>query len=534
MKVSLKCLKYVRIALAAFVWMAVTLLFLDFTGTIHQWFGWMAKIQFLPALLALNFGVVVVLLLLTIIFGRIYCSIICPLGIMQDILAWMGTRSKKKRNKYHYTKARNILRYVVLGAFAVLMFMGLNSIAILIAPYSAYGRIVQNLFKPIYLVGNNFLAYISERLDSYAFYPVEIYIKSLSTLIIALITFIVIAVLAWRGGRTWCNTICPIGTLLGTISKYSLFKPVINREKCVKCHMCEKRCKAACINIDEQMIDASRCVACMNCINDCHKGAIQYQFSYRRFRSSADEKMQVLNTQDENIQTAVQKNSDTNENGADSSDVERISVMRRGFLASLPALAVSSVAMAQDKLTDGGLAELQPRQQPARGDFSLKPAGSKSYQNFSRRCTACQLCVTNCPNDVLRPSNSLLSLMQPEMGFDKGFCRPECTRCSDVCPTGAIQPIGRAEKSSIQIGHAAWEKSLCLPFANSTKCGNCARHCPNGAIEMIEIDAPNGDKIEVPSVDTERCIGCGACEYVCPVRPVSAIHIVGHEVHKEI
>ena len=201
---------------------------------------------------------------------------------------------------------------------------------------------------------------------------------------------------------------------------------------------------------------------------------------------------------------------------------------------SLPALAVSSVAMAQDKLTDGGMAELKPRQTPDRGEFSLEPAGSRSFSNFSTRCTGCQLCVANCPNGVLRPSTSLLNLMQPEMGFDKGFCRPECTRCSQVCPTGAIQSIHKSEKSSIQIGHAVWMKSLCLPAANGTKCGNCARHCPNGAIEMIEVDGPNGEKVEVPAVDTESCIGCGACEYVCPVRPISAIHIVGHEVHKEI
>ena len=124
--------------------------------------------------------------------------------------------------------------------------------------------------------------------------------------------------------------------------------------------------------------------------------------------------------------------------------------------------------------------------------------------------------------------------MQPEMGFDKGFCRPECTHCSEVCPTGAIQPVTTSEKSSIQVGHAVWVKEFCLPAADGTKCGNCSRHCPNGAIEMIEVDGPDGKKVEIPSVDTERCIGCGACEYVCPARPISAIHIVGHEVHKEI
>ena len=207
---------------------------------------------------------------------------------------------------------------------------------------------------------------------------------------------------------------------------------------------------------------------------------------------------------------------------------------RRGFLLSLPALAAATAASAQDKVTDGGMAELKPRLSPDRGEFSLKPAGSVSFRQFSSHCTGCQLCVSGCPNGVLRPSTSLLNLMQPEMGFDKGFCRPECTRCSEVCPTGAIRPVTVTEKSSIQVGHAVWVKDLCLPASDGTECGNCSRHCPNGAIEMIEIDGPDGKKAEIPSVDTERCIGCGACEYVCPVRPISAIHIVGHEEHKEI
>ncbi len=524
-------LKKIRIIIAALMFAAVTLLFLDFTGVIHEWLSWIAKIQFLPALLALNVVIVIALLLITAVFGRIYCSIICPLGIMQDIIAWFGTRRKKNRNKYHYTKAKNILRYVVLGMFAVLMIAGIHSIAILIAPYSAYGRIAQNLFSPIYNAGNNVLAFLAERLDSYTFYPAEVWIRSVPTFIIALVTFIVIAVLAYRGGRTWCNTICPVGTLLGFISKYSLFKPVINKDKCIHCHLCEKRCKAACINSDSQTIDTSRCVACMNCIENCHHGAIQYKCTWGRKPAKQDETAENMN-----IKTSDGKSQTSEESAQTNRSVltDNVSTARRGFLMSLPALAVSSVAMAEDKLTDGGMAELKPRQRPDRGEFSLVPAGARSFGNFSARCTGCQLCVTKCPNGVLHPSTSLLNLMQPEMSFDKGFCRPECTWCSEVCPTGAIQSIKPFEKSGIQIGHAVWLKSLCLPAADGTKCGNCSRHCPNGAIEMIEIDGPKGEKVEVPSVDTERCIGCGACEYVCPVRPISAIHIVGHEVHKEI
>ena len=205
----------------------ITLLFLDFTGTIHKYFGWMADIQFVPALLALNVGVVVALLVLTFLFGRVYCSVICPLGVMQDVVAFFGKKSKK--NRYSFSPERKWLRYSVLVIFlATILAPGVGFIAHLVAPYSAYGRIATNLFAPVYQFGNNILAYIAERAGSYAFYTVDIWVKSLTTFAIAIVTLGLIVVLAWRGGRTWCNTVCPVGTILGFFAKYSLYKPVID------------------------------------------------------------------------------------------------------------------------------------------------------------------------------------------------------------------------------------------------------------------------------------------------------------------
>ena len=150
----------------------ITLLFLDFTGAIHTWFGWMAKIQFLPAVLALNFGVVIGLVLLTLLMGRIYCSVICPLGVLQDIFGWFGKKAKK--NRYTYSKPLSILRYVMLGVLVVALVAGFGSIAGLIAPYSAFGRIASTFLAPVYQLGNNLLASWAESMDSYAFYSVDI------------------------------------------------------------------------------------------------------------------------------------------------------------------------------------------------------------------------------------------------------------------------------------------------------------------------------------------------------------------------
>ena len=143
-------LRKIRITLAVVTFALITGLFLDFTGTLHAWFGWLARIQFLPAVLALNLGVVAALLLLTLLLGRIYCSVICPLGIFQDVAAWLGRRGKRHRFRYGYSPAVSWLRYTVLAVFVIALVAGIGSVVALLAPYSAYGRMVQNLLAPLY------------------------------------------------------------------------------------------------------------------------------------------------------------------------------------------------------------------------------------------------------------------------------------------------------------------------------------------------------------------------------------------------
>ena len=492
-------LKKIRIVLAAIFFVGITLLFLDFTGASHAWLGWMAKVQFLPAVLALNFGIVAALLILTLLFGRVYCSVVCPLGIMQDIISWIHGKTKKKnRFRFSYSPAKNWLRFAVLVLFSIGLALGAHSIAVIIAPYSAYGRIAANLFAPLYQWGNNLLAWIAERADSYAFYSVDVWVKSAATLIISIITFIVIGFLAWKHGRTWCNTICPVGTVLGFFSRFSVFAPVIDSEKCRNCGLCGKQCKASCISMKEHKIDYSRCVACMDCIDTCKDGAIHY---------------------------ALRKRPQTKTEMTDKG--------RRAFIISSAIAGTAVASKAQEMKVDGGLTAIENAEKPER-QTQIVPAGSLSLKNFSDHCTSCQLCISACPNQVLRPSSSLLTLMQPEMSYERGYCRPECTKCSDVCPAGAIRPVTVEEKSSIQIGHAVVNLANCVVNTDEVKCGNCARHCPAGAIRMVRKNPDDPNSLMIPTVNEERCIGCGACENLCPARPFTAIHIEGHEVHKMI
>ena len=201
---------------------------------------------------------------------------------------------------------------------------------------------------------------------------------------------------------------------------------------------------------------------------------------------------------------------------------------RRAFIAGA-ALGLGAIALkAQDKKVDGGFAEILPKQRLDR-ETPITPPGSGSVKDFYRRCTACQLCVSACPNKVLRPSTGLDHLMQPEMGYEDGYCRPECTACSQVCPSGAIVKITPEEKTRYHIGTASVDRSLCVA-EKGTKCGNCARHCPVGAISMVKNEETD---TRVPVVNEERCIGCGACENLCPSRPVSAITVNGRHNHQE-
>ena len=486
-------LSKIRTILAAVVFVLITLLFLDFTGTLHCWLGWLAKIQFLPAVMALNVVVIVALVALTLVFGRIYCSVICPLGILQDLLA----RLRRKKNKYSYSKEVKWLRYPVLVVFVLAGVAGVGSLFQLLAPYSSFGRIATMILQPLWMLGNNVLASIAERADSYAFYSVDVWMKSLPVFVIAAATLVVLFILAWRGGRTYCNTICPVGTILSFLARFSWMKIQFVEDKCKNCSMCSKNCKAACIDYKTHSVDYSRCVVCGNCIDKCKFGALKY---------------------------APVKSAKT---------AAPVDGSKRSFLLASALVSTAALAQKKEKLMDGGIAELEDKVAPER-QTPLTPPGSLSFQNLATRCTGCQLCVSECPNDVLRPSTDLMHLMMPTMSYERGFCRPECTRCSDVCPAGAIKPLDDIEKSSIQIGHAVWIKKNCVVLTDEVECGNCARHCPSGAIEMVPLDENDEESPMIPAINEAACIGCGACEYVCPSRPFSAIYVEGHEVHKRI
>ena len=448
----MKSLKVIRIIIAALMLLGITALLLDATGMLRHWLWWMPKVQLLPAILAGNFLWVIAVLVGTAVVGRCYCAAVCPMGVFQDIFIWLHKLLFGKKRPYRYRKPQNWLRYTVLVAFVVLMVLGLNGIAVLIAPYSAYARMVTNIH------GTGMVHWI------------------------AIATLCCLGVMSFCWGRLWCNTLCPVGSLLSLVSRYRLIGIRIDADKCAGCRKCEQGCRAMCIDIDNKTVDHSRCVDCMNCLNVCKVGAI----SFGRTRKAKNGKP--------------------------------VDGSRRKFVATSVAVGAAMAVQAQEQKMDGGLAAIMDKSVPER-KTPLKPFGARSLKNFSQRCTACQLCVSQCPEKVLRPSTKPATLMQPEMNYTDGYCRMACTRCSEVCPAGAILPIGKEEKTAISIGVAVVLKENCI------SCGTCARHCPSAAISMVD---------GYPAVNEARCLGCGACEYYCPARPMTAIYVEGREIHTEI
>lgn len=506
-------LRIARIALAFVSVIMMTVLFASsyFGGR----FSFMAKVQFIPALLAANVAVLLILVLATFLFGRLYCSVICPLGIMQDFINWITKKcgGKRKAIRFGYSKPHNVLRYVILGLYVLAVAFGVGSFMALLDPYAAFGRIMTDIFVPVSVWANNRLASVSD------FFLIEPYVAINSVaLSVAIVTFIVVAVLAVRGGRTYCNTICPAGSLLGLISRRSVLKIRIDESKCAECGLCGKKCRANCIDTKNRTIDYSRCVDCFDCIDNCGSGAIGFKSGFK-----------------------ISAMSDNNKPEDES---------RRKFLSVLAMTGLAGTKLwARDKIeTVNEIVDDRPKEK----HVAVSPFGSVSHKHLNSKCTACHLCIDKCPMKVLRPAVNeygLEGIMQPVLDYTKSFCDYDCTICGEVCPNGAIGRLTPDEKQSVKVGLAVLSKEDCDMSNGTLLCEACQRACSAYAITLTpDYNAPlNEDEIKAldnlspesrrsrahyrlyPKIDPDLCIGCGACQYRCPAK---AITVRGFEVHK--
>lgn len=500
----LSWLKTIRVVVSLIFLILTTLIFLDpaqwIPASLINAITWP---QFVPSLLkfigsiglsALGF---LLFFILTLIFGRIYCSSVCPLGTLQDVISWLRKRFFEQK-PLRFVKAGNILRYSVLVMVAVLFLFGFSLLLNLFDPYSNFGRIMANLTRPVFLLGGNGMAGLLEKQDLFWLPKTEF--KGLHTASIAFASGFLLLI-GWMSafhGRLYCNTLCPVGTLLGLAARFSLFKIKLDKLACNSCGSCSKVCKAQCIDVKSKTVDYSRCVNCFNCLGECPSDGVLFTFK--------------LKSQNLVIET-----------GQDVS-LNKRRILIKAFLFSTAFLSVKAYAT---RITGGE----KPTEIPEDRTLVSTPPGSESHDHFNRYCTACHLCVSVCPTQVLQPSliqYGLQGFMQPYMDYHAGFCNFDCDLCGKVCPTDAIKLLAPELKKRAQVGKAIFIKENCVVYTDNTDCGACSEHCPTKAVNMV----PYKDRLTIPEVDDKICIGCGACEYACPTKPYRAIFVEGNAIHQ--
>ncbi len=513
-------LKPLRVCVAAAFFIATALIFLDIWETgINTVADNLLFLQFVPsAVKFMNHPAVgaigfIVVIMITLLLGRVYCSAICPLGIFQDLISRVfSNRAKhgvkeKNRGRYHYSAPRTILRYTVLTATLLLFFGGTGLLLNLLDPFSSFGRIFSNLFRPLVIILNNMGAPVAESWGVHAFYRVQWQAVAPVALGIAMVTLGTVGWMSVRHGRLYCNTLCPVGTILGLVSTFSLVKISIDTGSCRGCGRCEQVCKAGCIDVTAKSVDTGRCVSCFNCLSVCPDKALAYRPGFLA------------------IDESVPKTRSRIEAAQD----------RRNFVLALAAgsfgLAAGRVHAAPETLPK----EARPTTIPENKTCPLSPPGSVSIERYTSICTACHLCVSACPSRVLVPSVfsfGLSGILQPCMNFDAGHCNYDCTVCSNICPTGAILPLTVEEKQQTQVGLAKFIRENCVVYTDNTNCGACSEHCPTKAVHMIFYLNAAGRKLVIPEVDETVCVGCGGCEHACPTKPFRAIYVDGNPKHK--
>lgn len=551
----MKGLKIFRVTAATAIFISALLSFLNFS------MGWetnhILHIQFVPALLSLAAGTLgvalplIILLLLTLIFGRVYCSFLCPTGILQDIIGRLARpftrRTSRTRTNPHspsagshssganagsststgistsagsstsssnstsagssnsacssnnagYRKPHSILRYIILIATGLLFALGLAWPLTLLDPYSLFGKIASQFFGSIEIFLNNALANIFPNSIPYLKYT-SIATVSFIYGTIALVTLILFSA---AHGRLYCNTICPVGTLLGLIGSKSLFQIRIDSNACKHCNACAKNCKSNCIDIKGQKVDTERCVVCFNCLQHCKFGALHY--SLRRPAAS------------------------TSAGSTPSGKIDK------GLRTTLAGLAGLGTAILAHKGTGSRFIPIKeyrekhlPENLRASQELGIMPPGAGTLEHFKQNCTGCYACVAACPGDVIKPATFEYGpdgILLPTLKYNGHFCGYECNACSSDCPSGALSPLTLKEKKRTAIGKAIYMAGKCIVFQAGTDCGACDEHCPTKAITMVPV--PGKSFLYYPKLNRDLCIGCGGCEYICPQKP-KAIKVV--------
>jgi formate hydrogenlyase subunit 6/NADH:ubiquinone oxidoreductase subunit I len=439
---------------------------------------------------------VIVILALTLLCGRVYCSVLCPLGTLQELVWRMGSflrgkiRGKKggkspppgalrsalppstggsaPRNaprlfRGGYTAPPKI-RYLVpliTGAAAALAF---SPLMMLFDPISSFGR------------GMNEIRVLGA--GGAALFTIAIALPLAAILIAALFR-----------GRAFCNW-CPVGLTLGLFSSAAPFGMKLS-SRCVSCGICEKKCPAGCVNAKEKRIDGGRCVLCLSCASACPAGCAGYGFVYGA-------------------------------RGAEKPVTESRRVFLKGagkvsLLCGAAYLLGPSVKLFA-RAADGGNGGVSTGGVYTGGvstRLPVLPPGAVDSGHYGGRCVGCLACASSCPVGVIKT----ISSSRPELDYTEAGCQFNCVECGKICPTGAIRRLDEEEKHRTRVALSALFFERCVVNTRHESCGACAEVCPTGAVTMTGYGESGVPFLTRPVFDEQYCIGCGVCYAACPAVP---------------
>ncbi len=442
------------------------------------------------------------LTLVTLFLGRIFCGFICPLGTVHHVVSWVKPALKGKRMiEANQKSPSQRVKYLLLTSLLVGALIGLNLVG-LMDPISLFFRSLALAVFPGLGVGIkeifDWMAKSDIRILNHLSYGAEVLVSPVfgygyqsyqSAWFIGLI-FLLTLFLNRIRPRFWCRVLCPLGALLGIFSRLSILRLEKNHEKCTNCELCTKNCQGAASPIPGQQWENAECLMCLNCFDSCTEGALSFQLRWPR----------TLNRKPD--------------------------MGRRALLTGL----LAGISIPLLGRLDGQVHKVsEPR--------LIRPPGSLPEKDFLRLCQRCSLCMKVCPTNVINPTlgeAGMAGFWTPRLVMIQGYCEYTCTLCGSVCPSGAIREISVKEKTErpIKIGSAYVDRGRCLPWSGNGPCIVCEEHCPTSpkAIYFSKelVTGPDGKRILVPLpyMDLKICVGCGICEYKCPVKGRPAIRII--------